>query len=863
MIGTNPITRKAFFLLLSAAHTMAAPGNLDANFSPQLEQQITPISVVPAPDGKFLLGTSWEGFQRVDGQSTGDRMLLMPDGTPAGEPVPGLLEPGNGFPLSPLIPSSSTKDWFPLGADRWLIPVSTGGWLLADGTAPPQPIFTDLSLGESIQPQFIADGKLWVIRSSPSRVEVRRLSDGAPDPAFQQGVGWPALPLHCVPAADGGAWIMAGDPLLFALGGPQTPKNNQVFRIHADGSLDTSIPPRDFNHYRAPRLSALPGGGYHVCMGHDYTWFTMWPQPTTSANDLSWHDATGTPLRSLRVISPAYSIFWWADAGEDRVVATGPDGRIFRYLPDGTADTTFTSPGWVSSLISLPDGKWLIDGTRRLLPDGQPDPSWHIPLLSAPAQIASIVRLPDGRMLVSGRLSSVGGVSTPGIALMHPDGSVDTSFQADPRVGQPLSLAVSGNSIYVVPQRPVILPDGSTTTLVKLGMDGVMDESFHPQPAVRYPNYRISRVYSQPDGTILAEGFGNFEVASTNRFWIDSAGAVLGQFSQFSAQFHLTPVVPQEGGLVVGATFYSPQGAEIRQVGTGSAIQPVCQWQGGVLFTEDIGGIPSKLRFRLWKNGRWVPSFASAPIPTGLGSIHAVEGPGNTLYLTASWQDGSPSLKRMLADGSIDPTFTGPSFTHLHRRDPGAWRTAGATSVQNYDPAVTLRNIIPSDWAHDPVSNSLWIGGDFNQVSDVNRDGLARLHVSPIPLPPGTTRTAYDSWALGLDLKSASAQDDLDNDGIPNALEFLFGTDPRTASEGASATMDETDFIFSYPLSREAVDADHTVECSNDLIYWTTAEEEGGVISERAGTGDIIIIRTTMPRVGRDRLFFRLRAIIP
>jgi hypothetical protein len=163
---------------------------------------------------------------------------------------------------------------------------------------------------------------------------------------------------------------------------------------------------------------------------------------------------------------------------------------------------------------------------------------------------------------------------------------------------------------------------------------------------------------------------------------------------------------------------------------------------------------------------------------------------------------------------------------------------------------------------HDPASGGLWVGGDFNQVSGVGRDGLARLEGGTVP-PPGPARTAYASWALGMRLEDSGPQDDLDGDGVPNVLEFLYGTDPREVSAGTTATVNETSFIFSYDLSREAMDAIRTVEYSEDLENWEVADEETEAFSEEPVTGDIIRISLTMSRAGRDRLFFRLRASVP
>jgi hypothetical protein len=597
-------------------------------------------------------------------------------------------------------------------------------------------------------------------------------------------------------------------------------------------------------------------------MGINRTFFNYRPQPTSIPNALEWYDAAGAPERSLQVVSPVGNFFVWADAGAGRVVATGTLGLLARYLPDGSVDPTFTSPGRVASVLALEDGKLLVDGTRRLLADGQPDPAWNTPVLTAPAQVSSIVRLADGRMLVAGGISTAGGSPASDLAVLHADGSVDTSFQADARVFRPRSVTVSGNAVYAVMSYPVRLQDGGLTTRIKLGMDGVMDENFNPEPATRLYIRRFDRVFPQPDGTLLAEGTGGYDVTSTHLFRLDAAGAVLHRFIQPSVRYAEPAVALPAGGIVQGGTLYSVHGTVTAAVGGRAKIHPVCQWQGGILFTEETGGTPQMQRLRLWKAGRWVPGFAAPPIPSSTGLIQAAEGPEGSLYIRAGWGDGTQTLRRLLADGNPDTTFTALAFTHLHRREVAAWKVAGAAGLEDYDPAVATRTLHPAAWVHDPASGGLWVGGDFNQVSGVGRDGLARLEGGTVP-PPGPARTAYASWALGMRLEDSGPQDDLDGDGVPNVLEFLYGTDPREVSAGTTATVNETSFIFSYDLSREAMDAIRTVEYSEDLENWEVADEETEAFSEEPVTGDIIRISLTMSRAGRDRLFFRLRASVP
>ncbi len=838
----------------------AAPGDLDASFAPIVRNAVPPGSVRALPDGSFLLGSSWEGFDRIDGMPTGDRILLGPDGEVSGEPVPGFLEPLGNLALIDGISTSASRDWFSLGNGEWLIPDEADGWLKrhANGTLVPFP--TALPGGQQIVPQFVAGDRLWVIRTGGAQnfAEIRDRSDGAIDPSFQPSADWPDQPLQLIPATGGGAWVMGGDssPLLLAswYGGD---KANVIFRIAGDGSFDETVSLVEVNHYTRPSLSPA-ADGFRVVTGRDSRFFLYYDSAETRTID--WYDDGAASTRRMSFVFPRGRPFTWAEDATGAVVSVGRDGRLQRFTATDTTDTSFVSPGRARSVIALPDGKLLVDGTRRLLADGQPDPDWHVSNPTAPGQVRSIQALTDGRLLVTGRFSSFEGAAERDLVMLNGDGSADPGFVADPRAAFPVSAAFSGGAVYVVTEYPLNLPGGSVSNLVKLGPGGGLDETFDAEEGTQLWGGRFTQVFAQPGGGLIAVRRSETEIPMETVFFLDATGTVQARLPSSMSRLGRTVLPLSTGGCVVGPVIHGADGTQLRQLGGSAELNPVCEWQGGVLFTETRPSDPARQRLRWWRDDRWVAGFAAPPLTGGQGILHATEGDEGTLYLAANWVGIGWRIRRMLPDGSIDEAFAAPEWRFRVRRDAGTWRVAGSSGLENFDPASWDRGVIPSDWAFHPGTSKLWVGGSFNLVDGHARDGIARLEAGGVSPPSGEPRTAYDSWAIAMELGESGPEDDDDGDGVVNALEFLFGSDPHQASEGTRVDVGGEMAVFNYPVSLEALDSTHEVEFSEDLVGWETADETNALLTASPEDGDVTRISVSLPRADQRKLFFRLRA---
>lgn len=177
--------------------------------------------------------------------------------------------------------------------------------------------------------------------------------------------------------------------------------------------------------------------------------------------------ATSGPQGLLRLRSGKLLVW-----GNFTAVAGQNHPSLARLNSDGTLDPAFIAnnrtalPGWsLTGATELPDGKLLVYGTFTnwgtgpgftgyqtlvcLNADGSVNAEYMTMLGTVPAAgaIATASVMADGRAVVAGSFTSIGGVSRNRIAVLNPDGSVNTTF---------VPPAFSNGS----PNRILPLPDG-------------------------------------------------------------------------------------------------------------------------------------------------------------------------------------------------------------------------------------------------------------------------------------------------------------------------------------------------------------------------------------------------------------------
>jgi uncharacterized delta-60 repeat protein len=167
-------------------------------------------------------------------------------------------------------------------------------------------------------------------------------------------------------------------------------------------------------------------------------------------------------------------------------------------------------------VVPLPDGRILLggdfsgyNGVRRpnlvrLHPDGSLDQTLRLSAIEGPLGESPIIRAaglqPDGKIIVSGAFRGISGVARPGIARLHPDGTLDTTW-----VPQFRQMGNAFESFVLRDGRILAWHPGGMWTggaIERLNADGSPDTNF-----TVYLHYLMLRAVSfQADGRILIAG---------------------------------------------------------------------------------------------------------------------------------------------------------------------------------------------------------------------------------------------------------------------------------------------------------------------------------------------------------------------
>ena len=514
-----------------------ADGSLDPSYQSSLANVIIGFaSIVLQPDGKALVDGDFNNpaFPNVE--------RLNPDGTV-----------DTSFNAGPFNGATNGATLLPGGAVA-----VTGYFSQVQGL--PRPGIVRLLANGSVDPAFVppaggfvgeeyvvpgtiavqADGKLVsagrfvFVGGQPSPSIARFNLDGSLDASFRPGTG------AGMGTSSGVAEVLAVQPDGKVLVGGDFSSVNGVAcigyaRLNADGSLDTSFQtgtvtgtPGELQYKPVPGVvdafSIQPDGKIIVAGFFDH----LGGLPATNSGRLNPDGSV-----DLSFLPPPTSGGLQAQYGLIQALALQPDGKVLvagtfsnpapnlaRFNADGSLDTGFNpalgSGAGVNTVAVQPDGQILVggdfgfgsstdvangSGVARLNPDGSVDASFNVGM-GVNGLVTDLALQPDGRIVIGGEFTMFNGVPRGGVARLHADGSLDTSFYPGSGIatGDVEKLALQPDGRILVRGNFASFNGVTLSGLARLNANGSLDYGFVPGLTLGSSNYAFAL---QSDGNIL------------------------------------------------------------------------------------------------------------------------------------------------------------------------------------------------------------------------------------------------------------------------------------------------------------------------------------------------------------------------
>lgn len=532
--------------------------------------------------------------------------------------------------------------------------------------------------------------------------------------------------------------------------------------------------------------------------------------------------------------SPSVQVLQVVVQGDGRILALGqfsqvdgiPRPGLARLLPDGSLDAGF-DPGagaeganvFVHAIAVQPDGKVLVAGSFttfngvarqslvRLNADGSVDTEFDTGTGfgypspgSSVGSVRAVAVMDDGRVLAGGGFYSVNGVPHQKLAMLHADGSLDTTFAGAssslPTVRHILVLPdgrvmVAGDfySYFNLGPRAIarLLPDGTPDpTFTSTGasmMPGASEspyvsymsllpgnrllvsggfEQMNGQPCA---NVAILLDDGSPDPSFVAD-LGTYRGGAVGVF--PDGQVLIGSHSHDDWPSRRFPAALRSNG-DLEAEFNSGSGPS--SACTASALLP----DGRIIVVghmERYNGEPVQQIMRLHPDGALDTTFNSEPVSySGSGPIAGIHKvlplPDGRLLIQGSFdQVGStprPRLARLFADGGLDHSFVPwsgalgpvPFVHHVQLLADGMLLVTAQTEVAPNQAQWKLYRLFP-DGAEDPGFDTgtggnqyitppsvqgdgrVVISGHFTTFNGVPRNHIARL------MPDGSHDPSFD-----------------------------------------------------------------------------------------------------------------------
>lgn len=634
---------------------------------------------------------------------------------------------------------------------------------------------------------------------------------GTPDPSFPASVGEFGGTVTMIRALPDGKALVFGDFKQF-----NVRLTAGIARLNPNGTTDVTFNIADPPDGSIRAVAVQPDGKYILAGG-----FNFYQGQQRSGLLRINNDGSIDPTfnANLPVDTFCFEIALQADGK----ILYNTSAGIFRVLPNGDNDTTFTSVvATANQIVPLTNGQFLVAGSypsgntftselRRYFANGQRDTTFNVVFNGA---VTSVSARLSGFLFCGGQFTSVNGVFLNRVAKLTSNGQVDTTYQPDIPfffTQSVFDLAVlADGSLYAIGNnlRSSILGGG----VIRLTPTGSAYQAPNGIPQPDGDNTFYEALALQADDRLLLGG--NFV-------------SVSGTFRPAIARLNST------GGL--DNSYVPVSGAQRTSFVTAMAVQPDARIVVGGSFSTS-NGQPSYRLTRYTLDGVNDPTFTR-----GDGFEFVFEGPNKPSPFI--YQMDVQSNGKILVAGQFN-FFNGTPVANFVRLDQNGNldTTFTATFAQGVVFAV---KVLPDD--------KILVCGDFNFANGVARNGVARLNAD------GTLDTTFipDASVNGSGVGKIALQQDgsvllagfslirlkpdgsRDNTFVVNPSGFIYDVfvqpDYRILISGTFSQINFT------PISRVArINLDGTVDTSFvpgtavssqiEVPWGVTAQKDGKVI---------------------------------
>lgn len=249
------------------------------------------------------------------------------------------------------------------------------------------------------------------------------------------------------------------------------------------------------------------------------------------------------------------------------VIVNSPAAKVTIADP-GARDKTFTAEfidNTVEKILPLPNGDFLLGGQFGVIQNsnfvtydrcgilymyanGRLEPQFAgeggaAGAGSGNSRVTDIARQPDGKLIAVGEFTSFNGVARNRVVRLHPDGTVDTTFNPGTGANGPV------NAVLLQPDGKILIGGAFTSYngtareyLARLNADGSLDTSFTGPSFADINGWQVNCLALQPDGKLLVGGVfyfnggGGFKAGLCR---VTSTGALDGTFNGITDGAHL------------------------------------------------------------------------------------------------------------------------------------------------------------------------------------------------------------------------------------------------------------------------------------------------------------------------------------